>query len=118
VLELYKKIWNDLKEEENFVVFLQKTTADHFQKLFDFAEGQKYHHYLQNIFEGGFLINAFNMFQKPNFHSFSIATDGVYIYLHIGTSNGGMYKIGTGGGHTIAGKIYIFIPTGKCDEAA
>ena len=43
-----------------------------------------------------------------NFNT-SLATDGTYLYLCVGTNNkSGMYKIGSGQGQTIAGKVYNF----------
>lgn len=37
----------------------------------------------------------------------SITTDGTYIYIYVGNSNGGMYKIGTGE-NSIAGQVYLY----------
>jgi len=36
-----------------------------------------------------------------------MTTDGNYLYLYVSANNGGMFKIGTGNGGTIPGKVYV-----------
>lgn len=38
---------------------------------------------------------------------YSITTDGNYLYIYVSAINGGMFKVGTGNGHTKAGKVYL-----------
>ena len=46
-------------------------------------------------------------FQKVNgLSTYSIATDGAYLYIYVSAINGGMWKVGAGSNGTIAGKIY------------
>lgn len=61
-------------------------------------------------------------FQRQNgLGYFSVTNDGTYLYIYVSSINGGMYKIGTGRGSSIPGKIYlerdVFFPVGsKLDE--
>ena len=40
--------------------------------------------------------------------STSMTTDGTYLYIYVGSSNGGMYKIGTGENNSTPGHIYLY----------
>lgn len=47
----------------------------------------------------------------------SVTTDSEFLYLYIGTQNGGMYKIGTGECGTTSGKVYLYSPHEKVEDA-
>jgi other hect domain ubiquitin protein ligase E3 len=42
-----------------------------------------------------------------------MTTDGIYLYIIVSACNGGMYKIGTGEGGSIAGKVYKYAAVSK-----
>jgi hypothetical protein len=55
----------------------------------------------------GFLIMKKIHFQKvAGLSTYSIATDGTYLFLFVSAINGGAWKIGTGFNGSIAGKVY------------
>jgi hypothetical protein len=46
-------------------------------------------------------------FQKvTGISTYTITTDGNYLYIYVSAINGGMWKIGTGFNGTVAGKVY------------
>jgi len=47
-----------------------------------------------------------------------LATDGIYLYLYISSANGGMFKIGTGKGASLAGKIYLYSSVNKQEDVS
>jgi hypothetical protein len=62
-------------------------------------------------------IAKYISFVNQNENNSSITTDGTYLYLYISiTSRGAMYKIGTGENGTIAGFVYITVPTDREGE--
>ena len=79
-------------------------------------ESQYLHHSQSLCDEGGFKVSKVANFQKQGTNNTSIATDGTYIYAYISATNGGMYKIGTGEGGSVAGKIHLYAPVNKVEE--
>ena len=62
-------------------------------------------------------IAKYVSFVNLNENNSSITTDGDYIYLYISiTQRGSMFKIGTGENKTIAGKVYLNVPTEREGE--
>ena len=74
------------------------------------------HNFGDSVPESCFHIAKFNLFESVSHNSTSITTDGKYLYLYISASNGGMYKIGTGHGRTIEGKVYLEAPVSGRQE--
>lgn len=57
-------------------------------------------------------------FQKVSgISTYTITTDGNYLYIYVSAINGGMWKVGTGFNGTVAGKVYyeklINLPIGS-----
>jgi len=87
------------------------------EKIKGYAFENSYLHHINGLCdEGGFKISKVTHFQKQTFYNTSITTDGSYIYIYVSSSNGGMYKIGTGEGGTVGGKIYLYAPVNKVEE--
>lgn len=61
---------------------------------------------------GGFSIIKNKIFgiQGTIFQKSSITTDGTYIYIIVGATNGGMFKIGSGQNNTLQGHVYFEKP--------
>ena len=78
----------------------------------------KSEHYMANGSIYGCIYFAKNVsFVGQSDYNSSLATDGEFIYLHLGITNrGGMFKIGTGEGGTIAGKVYLHAAADKEGE--
>jgi len=91
----------------------------HINKLRILSESTARLHYARNLCdEGGFKISKVAHFQKQSFLTSSLTTDGIYLYLYVSATNGGMYKIGTGQKDTIPGKIYLFAAVCRQEEVA
>lgn len=89
------------------------------EKIKAYAQATTSLHHLDTFCdEGGFKIPKITYFQKQSFFNTSVATDGAYIYIYVSSSNGGMYKIGTGENGTTAGKIYAFAGINKMEEVS
>jgi len=116
------KLLNDLSEDLatlnlSIAEELNTTFGPFLEKVKNFAQSATHLHHLNTFCdEGGFKIPKMAYFQKQNFFNTSIATDGAYIYIYVSSSNGGMYKIGTGELGTVSGKIYAFAGTNKTEE--
>lgn len=87
------------------------------ERIKNYAQQTQYLHHINNLCdEGGFKISKVQNFQKQSFYNTSVTTDGSYLYIYVSSSNGGMYKVGTGEGATIPGKIYLYSAVSKVEE--
>ena len=87
-----------MTEEENKILtgIIHKEIIILMQKV-TMLEAKPRLQYMRSMCDlGGFAILKKLHFQKQNFFYNSLTTDGQYLYLYISTSNGGMFKIGTG----------------------
>ena len=116
------KLLNDISEDlvkANIPITepLHQAFSPVLEKIKTFAQKNTYLHHLETFCdEGGFKVPKIQYFQKQSLFNTSIATDGAYIYIYVSSSNGGMYKIGTGENSTIAGKIYALAAVTKMEE--
>jgi len=89
------------------------------EKIKAYAQATTHLHHLDTFCdEGGFKVPKVTYFQKQSFFNTSVATDGAYVYVYVSSSNGGMYKIGTGEQGTVAGRIYAFAGINKMEEVS
>lgn len=118
------KLLNDISEDlakSNISITeqLHRSFSPVLEKIKAFAQETTYLHHLETFCdEGGFKIPKMTYFQKQSFFNTSVATDGAYIYIYVSSSNGGMYKIGTGERGTTTGRIYAFAGINKTEEVS
>jgi hypothetical protein len=106
MLEIIKNISESLKSPSIFLNQISFFLLPQLSQLRCFSESNPKLHYLRSLCDcGAFRIAKTAHFQKQNFGTTSLTNDSQYLYLYVSANNGGMYKIGTGEGGTISGKV-------------
>ncbi|CAD8163525.1 unnamed protein product [Paramecium octaurelia] len=86
-------------------------------KLPRLQQKSRHLHYMRSLCDqGGFTITQLQQFTKLNYHQMTMTSSQCYLYILVSSPVGGMYKVGTGEGGTIAGKIYLHQPLKKQDD--
>lgn len=118
-MELIKSTSSKLSDNFEFLNKISFYLLPHFSELRCLSESPPKLHFLRSLCDcGGFKIAKTAHFQKQSFQTTSLTTDGIFLYLYVSASNGGMYKIGTLEGGNIAGKIYLFTAVTRQDEVS
>ena len=106
MLEIIKEISDSLVSPCIFLNKISFFLLPQLSQLRCLSESNPKLHYLRSLCDcGAFRIAKTAHFQKQSFGTSSLANDSQYLYLYVSANNGGMYKIGTGEGGTIAGKV-------------
>lgn len=106
---------SELSKHIDLSLELETAICNHVSKVLSsfFAlvpqESSSKYHYPESLWNReSFFIMKKKHFQKYNgLAYYTIATDGNYLYIYVSAINGGMFKVGTGNGHTKAGKVYL-----------
>ncbi|CDW79829.1 hect domain and rcc1-like domain-containing protein [Stylonychia lemnae] len=117
-LETLHEFSQNCKHSDEVFKQAEPQLKKYLKQMVDFAENQKSLHYLSsNSIHGLISIAKYISFNNINENNCSITTDGLYIYLLISIAQRAcMYKIGTGENGTLAGKIYLNVPTDREGE--
>lgn len=92
---------------DNIIKSVNKTMVKYINELKNIhTDTKSYHHLAQGSVYGSIILpkEATADFQADGVSS--LTTDGTYLYLYWCSGRGGMYKIGTGEGNSLAGKVY------------
>eukprot|EP00347_Sterkiella_histriomuscorum_P020695 403336831 len=117
-LNTLNEFQSQCKHADQILEHAQPNLKKYLNQMVDVIENQKSLHYLQSNSVNG-VISIAKHFSVVNLNEncASITTDGKYIYLLISIAQRGcMYRIGTGEQNTIAGKVYLSVPTEKEGE--
>jgi hypothetical protein len=102
------EISEEYPESDNILQSVNKTMVKYINELKSIhSDTKSYHHLAQGSIYGSILLpkEATADYQADGVSS--LATDGTYLYLYWCSGRGGMFKIGTGEGNSLAGKVYL-----------
>jgi hypothetical protein len=102
------EISENYPESDNLISCLQSTMIHYINQLKSIHEETKTHHHLaQGSIYGSIHLpkEAIADYQSDGISS--LTTDGTYLYIYWCSGRGGMFKIGTGEGNSLAGKVYL-----------
>ena len=105
---------------EGFLESIDQACTPHIELMSKVLETEKPLHLVKPGSMMGQFAGALNTtFQKTqsSSNSISVTSDGDYVYLFIGTQGGGKFKIGTGEGGTVCGKVYLYQALERPEEA-
>ena len=111
-LSIIYEISEKYQDADKIVSKLAKTMGHYINQLKNMHNDTKsYHHLAQGSFYGWIALpkEAEADFQVET--TSSLTTDGTYLYLYWCSGKGGMFKIGTGEGNSLAGKVYLHAKT-------
>ena len=111
-LSIIYEISEKYQDADKIVSKLAKTMKHYINQLKSMHNDTKsYHHLAQGSFYGCIALPKEAEADYQVEATSSLTTDGTYLYLYWCSGRGGMFKIGTGEGNSLAGKVYLHVKT-------
>ena len=106
------EISENYPDADNIISSVQNTMIHYINELKSIhTETKGYHHLAQGSIYGSILLPKEAAADYQNDSTSSLTTDGTYLYIYWCSGRGGMFKIGTGEGNSLAGKVYLHVRT-------
>ena len=102
------EISENYPEADNMISQIHETMIHYVNKLkYLHEETTSYHHIANGSIYGCIPMPKEASADYQNDSTSSLATDGTYLYIYWCSGRGGLFKIGTGEGNSLAGKVYL-----------
>jgi hypothetical protein len=118
-LNIIYEVSENYPEADNMLEKIQETMMHYVNKLkYLHEETKSYHHLANGSIYGCIPLPKEAVADFQNDSNSSLTTDGTYLYLFWCSGRGGLFKIGTGEGNSLAGKVYLHTKSELTGEVA